>query len=127
MGTGSNTRVHVSSLPFSVDETAIKNFFSGCGEISQCELLYTHDGKSRGIAFITFASRAALRSALALSESDFNGRPVKVSEATGVGRRESKGKGKGKYKGYDGKNNGLESREFEVFVGGLPFGVSVET
>jgi RNA recognition motif-containing protein len=110
-----------------------RSFFSGCGEISQCDLLYTHAGQSRGIAFVTFASRSSLSAALALSDTDFGGRPIKVSEATGHGKRDTPGKSKGKGKGGKDKGKetstksiGFESREFEVFIGGLPYSMSVE-
>lgn len=147
-------KAHVGGLPFAATEGEISKFFAGCGEVSQCDLLYTHEGKSRGIAFLTFASRASLDAALRLSDSEFGGRPIKVSEAVGAGKRDGAGKGKGKSKdkgrdksGNDksngkgkaksrdrfdvsvsgGKGPGIENREFEVFVGGLPYSVPAET
>merc|ERR1711970_1509050 len=80
-------------------EEDICKFFENCGEISQCELLYTHDGKSRGIAFVTFRTKSALQAALQLSGTHLKGRTINVSETTGQGKRESTGKGKGKDKG----------------------------
>merc|ERR1711924_357416 len=88
-----------------------------------------------GIAFVTFATRDGLQAAMKLHGALFTGRAIKVSEARGVGKREATGKGKGKGKGKakdkDGKGSSkgkewrrFESREFEVFVGGLPFSVS---
>ena len=45
-----------------------------------------------GIAFVTFATRSGLDAARGMSGSLFFGRAIKVSEARGVGPRESKGK-----------------------------------
>jgi len=151
-GEGRQHKAHVGELPFSATEEAIQEFFVGCGDISKCDLLHTHEGKSRGIAFISFTASAGLQAALKLNGHVFRGRPIKVSEAAGQGAREKGSKGKGKAKGAarrldkgtgkgedgknkdqgkgkDGKSKGSKdsgSREFEVFVGGLPYTTSVE-
>merc|ERR1719311_483021 len=67
------------------------------------------EGKPRGIAFITFKSKAGVEAALKFDGDEYGGRTLKVNIA---GQKGDKGKGKGKGKG---------NSEFEVFVGGLPF------
>ncbi len=118
-GEAQEFKAHVGELPFSANETSIQEFFEGCGDIFQCDLLYTHDGKSRGIAFVNFATRAGLEAALKLNGQTFRGRAIKVSEAVGHGKRErsGKGKGKGKDKGKDielGNLAGAEEARIEL-------------
>lgn len=141
-------RVHVGGLLFSLDEGAIQKHFEKCGIVLNVELLKLKDGKSRGIAFVEFETSLGLDAALQLDGDECGGRELKISKAQSAGKREgteaSKGKGKGNEKGKrkdrdaDSKGKGKSKekgdssvphsseREFEVFIGGLPFGTSQE-
>jgi len=70
------------------------------------------EGRPRGIAFITYTSKAGVDAALKFDGDDYGGRTLRVNIAA------AKGKGdKGKGKGDKGKGKG--NREFEVFVKGF--------
>ena len=52
--------------------------FEKCGEVAQIKLLAREDGKSRGLAFIKFASKSAYEKALEFNGADFMGRSLRV-------------------------------------------------
>jgi len=134
--------IYVANLPLSADEAAVEAYFAECGRIESCTLLRRPTGQSRRIAFVTFHSRSAVDAALGLDGPELGGKPLKVGIATGAkrestqsvddekaqkGKGKTKGKGKGKGKEQrPGEAQERESREFEVFVGGLPYAYSVE-
>ena len=73
------TRVFVGNLSFKVTDEAMYEFFGQCGDINS--LHYVTDktsGKFYGSAFVDYTTPEAAVQSLALSGSDFLGRPVKV-------------------------------------------------
>merc|ERR1712048_112630 len=90
----------------------------GCGEIEKLNFLLNEEGKPKGIAFITFKSKAGVDAALKYDGDDYGGRTLKVNLA-GQGGKGKDGKAKGK--GKDGKGKSKGNAENEVFVGGLSF------
>merc|ERR1712159_584483 len=85
-------QVFVRGLPFSVEEAALRKDFAECGEVTDLQLPLNDEGKLRGIAFITYATKEGLEKALEFNDTDHGGRTIGVSEAA------DKGKGKGKSK-----------------------------
>lgn len=76
-------KVCVAGIPLNVNEALLRKDFSECGEVLNVRLLREKEnGKSRGIAFISFADQAALDSALEYNGTDYGGRDlwVKVAE-----------------------------------------------
>eukprot|EP00930_Biecheleria_cincta_P039977 TRINITY_DN27429_c0_g1_i1.p1 TRINITY_DN27429_c0_g1~~TRINITY_DN27429_c0_g1_i1.p1 ORF type:complete len:528 (-),score=94.07 TRINITY_DN27429_c0_g1_i1:135-1718(-) len=91
-------KVCVAGIPLNVNEALLRKDFSECGEVLNVRLLREKEnGKSRGIAFISFADQAALDSALSFNGTDYGGRSlwVKVAEkgkavkVTGPGEKPS--------------------------------------
>jgi len=120
--------VFVGGLPFSVDEDTLRKDFTECGQIQRLSMPMA-DGRSRGIAFITFADKKGVDAALKYNDTDYGGRYIKVSMA---GDRPPKGEGKGGKGGKDGKGgksgrDPSERDQVTVFVGGLPYTVDEET
>lgn len=76
-------KLYVGNLPFSVDEEALKKVFSEFGEIEEATIIADKFSKrSKGFGFVTFSDDEAAKKAIAeLNEKDFEGRPLKVSEA----------------------------------------------
>merc|ERR1712187_926290 len=87
----------------------LRKDFSECGEIEKMSLPLNDEGKPRGIAFITYKTKEGVDAALKFDGDDYGGRTLKVNRA---GAKGDKGKG---------------NKEFEVFVGGLPFAVEEAT
>lgn len=76
-------KLYVGNLPFSVTEEALKKAFSEFGEVTEANIIVDKfSRRSKGFGFVTFADDEAAKKAIAgMSEKDFEGRPLKVSEA----------------------------------------------
>jgi len=86
-------KLYVGNLPFSVDEAQLRELFSAYGEISELAMITDRDtGRSKGFAFITFASQQAAEKALEQDGKDLGGRNMRVNIAQ---EREKKGGGRG--------------------------------
>jgi RNA recognition motif-containing protein len=110
--------VFVGGLPFSTTEEVLKKDFTECGEIVNFRMPLNDEGNARGIAFIEYANAEGVEKALKFNETEYGGRWLSVRKSGD----DSKGKGKGK----DDKGKGKGNKEFEVFVGGLPFATTEE-
>jgi len=91
--------VCIKNLPFTMDEDAIVKMFDSCGEVITKRLLM-QDGWSRGMCFIEFSTKDAQDKAVAMSETEVEGRAIRVEESA---KKEKGGKGKGKGKGGPGE------------------------
>jgi len=101
-------KLYVGNLSFSVDEAQLRELFSDYGEISELALITDREtGRSKGFAFITFASQQAAEKALEMDGKEIDTRKLRVNVAQ---ERESKGKGKGKGGGDRGGRGGGNSR-----------------
>ena len=102
----------VQQVDYSATPEELQEFFAGCGTVNRVTILCGKGGMPKGFAYIEFAEVEAVEAALALHESDFKGRTLKISpKRTNVsgynkGKGRGKGKGKGKGKGAKGKGKG---------------------
>jgi RNA recognition motif-containing protein len=93
-------KLYVGNLPFSADEAQLRELFSAYGEISELAMITDRDtGRSKGFAFITFATQQAAEKALELDGKDLGGRNMRVNIAQ---EREKKGGGRGGNRGGRG-------------------------
>ena len=76
-------KLYVGNLPFSVTEESLKKAFSEFGDIEEASLIVDKfSNRSKGFGFVTFSDDEAAKKAIAeMNEKDFEGRPLKVSEA----------------------------------------------
>ena len=82
-------KLYVGNFPYSVDESQLREMFSAYGEIQDIALIKDREtGRSKGFAFITFASQQAAEKALELNGKDVDGRALKVNMAQ---EKESRG------------------------------------
>ena len=105
-------KLYVGNLPFSVDEAQLRELFSDYGEISELAMITDREtGRSKGFAFITFATQQAAEKALELDGKDLGGRKLRVNMAQ---ERDSKGGGgrggRGGRGGGGGRSGGGHSR-----------------
>ena len=56
-------RVQASNLPMDFDQRRLRALFKHYGNVKSCKLEMDHDGTSRGIGYIQFASRTSARKA----------------------------------------------------------------
>eukprot|EP00928_Gymnodinium_smaydae_P072438 TRINITY_DN55797_c0_g1_i1.p1 TRINITY_DN55797_c0_g1~~TRINITY_DN55797_c0_g1_i1.p1 ORF type:complete len:450 (+),score=130.00 TRINITY_DN55797_c0_g1_i1:43-1392(+) len=81
-GNVKDRQVFVSGLPFKAEEATIRKDFAECGEIAKLVMPKTEDGRSKGIAFVTYRSLEGLEAALAFHGTDYGGRLLTVRRAT---------------------------------------------
>jgi cold-inducible RNA-binding protein len=76
-------KLYVGNLPYTIDESQLRELFSPYGEIEDLALIIDREtGRPKGFAFITFATQQAAEKSLELNGKDFGGRPLKVNIAT---------------------------------------------
>ena len=99
----------VQQVDYSATPEELQEFFAGCGTVNRVTILCGPGGQPKGYAYIEFAEVEAVDAAVALHESDFKGRTLKISakrtNIAGFGKGK-KGKGKGKGKKGKGKGKG---------------------
>eukprot|EP00931_Biecheleriopsis_adriatica_P080069 TRINITY_DN53427_c0_g1_i1.p1 TRINITY_DN53427_c0_g1~~TRINITY_DN53427_c0_g1_i1.p1 ORF type:complete len:469 (-),score=149.20 TRINITY_DN53427_c0_g1_i1:22-1398(-) len=110
--------VFVAGFPTSVGEATLRKTFAASGEIDRFLMPLDEKGDPKGVACINFTSMEGMQKALELDQTDFCGETLLVRRR--VEHKKGKGKGKGEEKGKGGKGK-MGCRDFEVFVGGLPY------
>jgi nucleolin len=86
--------VYVGGVSYDARENDVQDHFSQCGEILSVRLpTFADSGRSKGIAFVEFADAAGVEAALAMSDSDFMGRNIRVDIARGKSERSDRGAG----------------------------------
>jgi RNA recognition motif-containing protein len=99
-------KLYVGNFPFSVDEAQLRELFSAYGEISELAMITDREtGRSKGFAFITFATQQAAEKALELDGKDLGGRKLRVNIAQERDRKGGGGRG-----GRGGRGGGGHSR-----------------
>merc|ERR1719163_34747 len=89
----------VQQVDYSATPEELQEFFAGCGTVNRVTILCGKGGQPKGFAYIEFAEVEAVEAALALHESDFKGRTLKISPKRTNLPSKGKGRGKGKGKG----------------------------
>ncbi len=109
-------KLYVGNLSYSVGETQLKDLFAPYGEINEVTLIEDREtGRSKGFAFITFATSEAAEKALEQDGKEYDGRPLKVNAAQerdrggksgGFGGEKRGGFGGDKRGGFGGNKRG---------------------
>ena len=75
-------KIYVGNLPFSVEESDLKELFSGYETEEVVLIKDKFNGRSKGFGFVTIPNDEAAQRALSeLNGKDFKGRELKLSEA----------------------------------------------
>lgn len=117
----SQAKLFVGNLSWDASEDTLKDFFENhCGAGSVRSVRIVQDkftGRSKGFGFVEMADQAAAQAAIdGLNETDFLGRPVRISLALEQERRPA---GAGNFRGDRGDRGGHDrgprrpSRRFE--------------
>ena len=76
------TKLYVGNLPFTATEDGVRALFSAHGTVEKVSLITDRDtGRPRGFGFVEMSNADASRAMQALNGTDFEGRPLRVSEA----------------------------------------------
>ena len=100
-------KIYVGNLSYSVTEEDLTNLFAEHGTISSLNLIMDREtGRSKGFAFVEFASKDDFDAALKLDGQDLQGRPLRISEAQAKSKSSStRGGGDFNRRGNGGKRN----------------------
>ena len=89
-------KLFIGNLAFSATEQELEEAFGAFGEIQEAKIILDREtGRSRGFAFVTFASADDANEALALDGQNLSGRDMRVSVATERPRRQGGGNREG--------------------------------
>jgi RNA recognition motif-containing protein len=92
-------KIYVGNLPFSADETQVRELFAQHGQVDRCTLINDREtGRPRGFGFVEMPSADAQRAIGALNGFQMGGRALRVNEAqerTGGGGGGGGGGGRG--------------------------------
>ena len=78
-----STKLFVGSLPWSIDDEALKKAFEGHGTVVSAKVIHDRQtGRSRGFGFVEMETPEEAKSAIdALNDSELEGRNIVVNEA----------------------------------------------
>lgn len=107
-------KLFVGNLPYSTTEDQLKDVFSQYGELVSCTVITDRmTGRSKGIAFVEFATEEQAQAAVAGSEQlELDGRKVVVNVARPPRPREDRGFGGG-FRGGRGGGGFRRSDRFD--------------
>lgn len=76
------SKIYVGNLPFSADESAVRELFAPHGTVESVTLINDRDtGRPRGFGFVEMSRPDAARAIQNLNGKDLGGRALKVNEA----------------------------------------------
>lgn len=75
-----NRSIYVGNVDYGATAEELEAHFHGCGSINRVTILCNKfDGHPKGFAYIEFAEKDSVQTAMAMDESLFRGRQIKVS------------------------------------------------
>jgi RNA recognition motif-containing protein len=85
--------LYIGNLAFSVSEAALLETFSQFGQVESAKIITDRDsGRSKGFGFVEMSADEQAQEAInKMNGSDYNGRPIVVSEARPQAPRENRG------------------------------------
>ncbi|HEY5622631.1 MAG TPA: RNA-binding protein [Gammaproteobacteria bacterium] len=85
-------RLYVGNLPYSITEQDLSEKFGTFGTVESATLITDRDtGRSKGFGFVEMSTDSEAQAAIdQLHGTDFDGRPVTVSEAKPMKKREDR-------------------------------------
>ena len=98
------TKIYVGNLPFSADETQVRQMFEAHGTVESVALINDREtGRPRGFGFVEMPRADAQRAIQSLNGKEMGGRPLRVNEAQ---ERQGGGGGGGGGRGPRGPGGG---------------------
>ncbi|EAR99037.1 hypothetical protein TTHERM_00384810 (macronuclear) [Tetrahymena thermophila SB210] len=83
-----SNEVIVKGLSFDANENDISNYFDQkCGQVSKVKLLMNSQGRSKGIAFVSFETEEGYNKALEMNNSEFMGRYLIIEKTKSKAER----------------------------------------
>ena len=105
--------IYVGNVDYSATAQELEAHFQGCGSINRVTILCDKfSGQPKGYAYVEFGDKDAVQTAMALDESLFKGRQIKVvskrTNRPGISStdRFPRGGGRGGFRGGRGRGGG---------------------
>jgi len=77
-----SNKLFVGGLAWATDSEGLKSAFAEYGEVIEAKVITDRDtGRSRGFGFVTFADAEMAKAALALNDTELDGRTIRVDIA----------------------------------------------
>ena len=106
--------IFVGQLSWNVDNDWLAQEFAECGEVVDARVQTDRNtGRSRGFAYVTFATEEAVEAALKLNGKEIDARPVKIDKSTSKSPQEKR---EGRAKAF---GDTASEPSATLFVGGL--------
>ncbi|KAF9945088.1 hypothetical protein BGZ65_011193 [Modicella reniformis] len=116
---GASTTVFVGGLSWNVDNDWLRSEFTECGEIADVRVITDRDSqRSKGFAYVEFATAEGANAALALAGKEIDGRAIRVDLS------ETRSKKEGGGKSFDKPAQAQNEATDTLFVGNLSFHAS---
>ena len=96
--------VYVGNVDYGASPEELQAHFAPCGSINRITILCDkYTGHPKGFAYVEFAEQGLVSQALVLNDSEFRGRPLKVTpKRTNLPFMSSRGRGRGRGRGFRG-------------------------
>merc|ERR1712087_712060 len=92
--------VYVGNVDYSSTPEELQELFAQCGTVNRITILCDKFKNPKGYAYIEFAEVEAVEAAVALTETEFKGRQIKVTakrtNVPGMGKGRGRGRGRGR-------------------------------
>jgi RNA recognition motif-containing protein len=76
------TKIYVGNLPFTANETEVRDLFGQFGAVESVSLITDREtGRPRGFGFVEMSRADATSAIQSLNGKDMGGRPLRVNEA----------------------------------------------
>jgi len=93
------TKLYVGNLNYNVTNDQLGQLFAQVGTVVESVVIIDkRSGRSKGFGFVTMSSEEEAKKAVALHETDFEGRKIIVNEARPQTPRENRPYNKNRYK-----------------------------
>jgi polyadenylate-binding protein 2 len=106
-----NRSIYVGNVDYGATAEELEQHFHGCGSINRVTILCNkYDGHPKGFAYIEFGDRDSVQTAMAMDESLFRGRQIKVmpkrTNRPGLSTTNRPPRGRGTFRGARGVGRG---------------------
>jgi len=112
-----NRSVFIGNVDYGATAEELEQHFHGCGSINRVTILCNKfDGHPKGFAYVEFTDKDSVSTAMALDDSLFRGRQIKVmpkrTNKPGISttNRPPRGRGRGRGRGHRGFGGGYMRR-----------------
>ncbi|XP_017771091.1 PREDICTED: polyadenylate-binding protein 2-like isoform X2 [Nicrophorus vespilloides] len=107
-----NRSIYVGNVDYGATAEELENHFHGCGSINRVTILCNKfDGHPKGFAYIEFGDRDSVLTAMAMDDSLFRGRQIKVmpkrTNRPGMSTTNRPPRGRGTFRGARGTMRGI--------------------